>query len=238
MNDKKKPFITPTNEKFRSLVDSPLKPDAEMHILVGGPYTKDGEEHRYGHTALFIKKNNGKELIYDFGRYGAIYTEEIGLGITLRGSNSPRGEGILNIWNNFSAYIKNENSYGRTTWGYKYLIFNNQAIKAEEFFDSLIAGKKPKIRTANFARYKLDADYFALGPNCTTLSIEGAQKAVPKIALNSERFVKPEAVIDWRIRQSMNLKYGTPSNIFLPANLKEYLDTAPYIRIDDKKTYP
>ena len=112
MTEKKRPFVTPTNTKQKSVVDDRLKPDAEMHILVGGPYTKDGEEHRYGHTALRIKSPK-YDLTYDFGRYGGV-----------RGTFGESGDGILRIWTSFSTYIAGENALHRTTTGFVlFLVF-------------------------------------------------------------------------------------------------------------------
>jgi hypothetical protein len=196
------PFDAKTNAKENSVVDDKLRPTAEMQILIGGAYVEaGGEEHKYGHTALYIKTAN-KEYIYDFGRYGHTYSEDLGMGIVLTGPDSPKGEGILNIWESLNTYIASENSYGRTTWGYKYFIFDAQAVAAKRFYESLIEGKEPikliikgKEQKTPFKRYKLATDYFALGPNCTTLSIEGAKKAVPKIDENSEEFIEPTAVL-------------------------------------------
>lgn len=64
-------FKTVTNETPKSVVDSTLKPTAELHLLIGGPYAQNGEEHRYGHTALRVK-TVGSDITYDFGRYGEI----------------------------------------------------------------------------------------------------------------------------------------------------------------------
>lgn len=234
-----KTFSTTTVPPQKSVVDAKLNPEAELHLLVGGPY-KDpkGVTHPYGHTALYIRLQ-GKDYIYDFGRYRDTIAENLGFGIELTGIHSPRGEGILKIWNNFNAYIRSENSYGRTTWGYQYFIFDAQAQRSVDFFNALIEGIKPYdvLPKKNVAFYKLKQDYFALGPNCTTLSLDGAKKAIPKIVDGSEKFIAPEDVLDWSVRKAMEAKYGTPKHLFLPANLKKYLDTAPAVRINGKKTY-
>lgn len=46
--------------------------------------------------------------------------------------------------------------------------------------------------------YKLATDYHALGPNCTTLSVDGAKVAVPRIDYGSEKFNQPDQVLDWK----------------------------------------
>ncbi|WP_157786924.1 hypothetical protein [Herbaspirillum rubrisubalbicans] len=100
-------FGTKTVHAQQSLVDSKLKPDGEMHVLVGGPYTTSkGIEHRYGHTALRVKSKKS-DLTYDFGRYsdtGGLFGES--------------GDGILRKWLSFAAYIKSENTLNRKTTGF------------------------------------------------------------------------------------------------------------------------
>ncbi|WP_197342657.1 hypothetical protein [Ralstonia solanacearum] len=85
-----KQLQTKTIESKKTVVDDKIKPDAEIHILVGGPYKIDGEEHRYGHTALRVIRN-GSDLTFDFGRYGRV-----------TGDFGAEGEGILRVWSNFA----------------------------------------------------------------------------------------------------------------------------------------
>ena len=94
--------ITKSNTVSRSESPTqivPLKPEAELHLLVGSAYGEGETESPYGYTAVYIKLK-GREYIYDFGRYGKTQPESFGP-FTLDGSSSPRGEGILRIWNNF-----------------------------------------------------------------------------------------------------------------------------------------
>lgn len=86
-----KPFETKTVEATKSVVEDKLRPTAEMHILVGGPYrAPDGEEQRYGHTALRLKTANW-DLTYDFGRY-----------CKTTGMFGESGDGILRVWSSFA----------------------------------------------------------------------------------------------------------------------------------------
>ncbi|MFD0739813.1 hypothetical protein ACFQZQ_11020 [Lysobacter koreensis] len=220
-----------------SVVRAALKPDSELEIIIGGPYTRQGVEHKYGHTALRIKTPR-TEHTYDFGRYGRIYPESLGFGIDLDGEDSPRGEGILNIWANFGAYIASENQTGRTSWGYQYAIFEAQANRTIAYFDKMIAGSNPLKTTASYKRYKISTDYFALGPNCTTLSIDGAKQAIPRVVEGSEKHIRPEDVLSTLVSTAMKAKYGTPKRLFLPANLRTYYGSNDVrIRVDKRKTY-
>lgn len=225
--------VTPKNQ----VIQERMTPDSELELIVGGAYTKNGVEHKYGHTALRVKTPS-VEHVYDFGRYGAIYPESLGFGIELTGSDSPRGEGILNIWTSAAVYIATENLLGRTSWGYSYSIFEVQAMRSISFFKRMVKGLEPRKSTAHFKRYKISQDYFALGPNCTTLSLDGAREAIPKIADNSREHVRPGDVLDLGVVMAMRAKYGVPDHLFLPANLKSYLESDDVrIRIDKKNTY-
>lgn len=209
-----KPFQAKTNDTPKSLADDKLKPTAEMHILVGGPYTDSaGEEHRYGHTALRIKTKNS-DLTYDFGRYGKI-----------TGTFGEGGEGILRVWNSFQPYINGEIALQRKTTGFVYSIFDHQGALSNSYFDGLIkSGKAIEGKSTAIKRvYKLATDYQALGPNCTTLSIDGAKQAIFNIDQGSEKYNRPEDVLTFPERMALKAKGGS-SRLFLPANLLAFLN--------------
>lgn len=209
-----KPFLAKLTDIPKSVADDKLKPTAEMHILVGGPYTdSSGEEHRYGHTALRIKTKSS-DLTYDFGRYGKI-----------TGTFGESGEGILRVWSSFQPYINGENSLRRKTTGFVYSIFEHQASLSNIYFDGLLkSGKLIEGKsTVTKKVYKLAADYHALGPNCTTLSIDGAKKAINNIDEGAEMYNKPEDVLTFAERLALKAKGGS-SRLFLPANLLKFLN--------------
>jgi hypothetical protein len=208
-----KVFATQTVPSNKTVVDDKLKPTAEMHILVGGPYTDpNAEEHRYGHTALRIK-TRASDLTYDFGRYGG-----------RTGPFGESGEGILRLWSEFQPYINSEIALQRKTTGFVYAIFDHQAKAVNDYFSGLIAAGSERPRSTPQKRvYKLATDYHALGPNCTTLSLDGAKKALPNIDQGSETFNKPEAVLTLLERAALAAKGGAP-RLFLPANLLSFLN--------------
>lgn len=215
MAGRPKPFQVKTNDTPKSIADDKLRPTAEMHILVGGPYTDpSGEEHRYGHTALRIKTKNS-DLTYDFGRYGKI-----------TGTFGESGEGILRVWNSFQPYINGEIALQRKTTGFVYSIFDHQAALSNSYFDGLIkSGISIDGKTTSTKHvYKLSTAYHALGPNCTTLSIDGAKKSIPNIDQGSEKYNRPEDVLTFTERMALKAKGGAP-RLFLPANLLAFLST-------------
>ena len=73
-------------------------------------------------------------------------------------------------------------------------------------------------------------DYHALGPNCTTLSIDGAKAAVPRIDYGSEKFDRPEDVLDLKERLALSANGGS-KRLFLPANLQKFLSVGSPVRL-------
>lgn len=214
-----KPFTTTTVRPKNAGVDDRLKPSAELQILVGGPYTRDEEEHRYGHTALRVRVS-GVDVTYDFGRYGET-----------RGMFDETGDGILRVWTDFSSYIRGENALGRVTTGFAYPIFDHQAQAVTAYFDRLIAAGTtlPRQGRTGMKAYKLATDYHALAPNCTTLSLDGAKQAIPAIDAGSEKFNKPEDVLTRTERLALAAKGGA-KRLFLPANLETFLSAGASVK--------
>lgn len=215
-------------------------PEAEASLLVGSAYT--GQP--FGHTALAVKVG-GQEKVYDFGRYGNITPERIG-GVTLTGSNSPRGEGILRVWNSVDEYLKHEKTNGagtsmqRTTYKYDYNISNEQANKIVQHFETLQKeGKKTGKKTNNWESYKLARDYYAVDYNCTTVAMDGLESAVPAIGKNSKPFIDiVEGLPDATARTGfIGTGIDTPNEVFLPHNLKKYLDASIDVKVDNKSEF-
>jgi hypothetical protein len=117
--------------------------NSSIEILVGGPYTKNGKNHPYGHVALRVI-TEGKDITYDYGRYGQTW----GLG-------GSEGEGMLNVWTNFSKYIKGEKATGRTTKGYTFNVSDDDAKKVIEFFESKIKGVEPNQDRGYMKRFRI-----------------------------------------------------------------------------------
>lgn len=221
-------FKDKTVEANNTTVNDKFKPDSEIHILIGGPYTKDGEEHRYGHTAVRVKRK-GSDLTYDFGRYGRV-----------TGDFGAEGEGILRVWKNFDTYIAGENILNRTTTDYTYLVFEHQAKAVEAYFNGVIAQGKPRADLqrgrAEVNVYQLTTNYHALKYNCTTISLDGVHAAIPAYEKGSSSFIHPEDVLTIAERLAMKA-IGMPDRLFLPANLKKFLDTKPAIAANRVTTY-
>lgn len=200
-----------------------LKPLAEIHILIGGPYTAGGEEHVYGHTAVRVKVA-GSDRVYDFGRYGRVV-----------GDFGAEGEGILRVWSSFADYIAGENALKRKTTGFMYAVFDAQAQSVTTHFASLMKAAKPRPDLArgrsSLTVYQLASNYHALGYNCTTLSLDGVRAAMPTFESGGVVFIKPGDVLSFSEQVAMKtVGGGTPSRLFLPANLEKFLSMKPAIK--------
>lgn len=216
-------FKTETQESGASVPVDKLKPNAEIYVLVGGPYTAGGEEHRYGHTAVRVKTPTS-DTTYDFGRYGRVV-----------GDFGAEGEGILRVWTTFNDYIFGENALKRKTTGFVFAVFEGQAHAISAFFRGLMKAGKSR---ADLERgrsalkvYQLARNYHALGYNCTTLSLDGVKAGMPIFENGGVAFIDPGAVLSMTELLAMKtVGGGTPSRLFLPANLEKFLFNKPAVK--------
>jgi len=189
----------PTNQLTRIQVRL-----ASVEMLVGGPYGN----HPYGHTALRVTTAD-LDKVFDYGRYGRTW----GLG-------DSEGEGILKIWNNFDAYIAGENSTGRLTTGFVYETTEENAKKILQFFEQKTAGKKPISEDRTKTKLRIE-DYYALGPNCTTLSVDAIKTIFPDIDRDRSVFQQGRGL--GMMEKTAVSARGWPKQIFMPADLQEML---------------
>jgi hypothetical protein len=180
---------------------------ATIEILVGGPYSG----HPYGHTALRVTTSHD-DKIYDYGRYGRTW-----------GFGNSEGDGVLNIWKDFQAYIKGENSHNRVTTGFTYDVTEEKAGEINKFYESKVKGKKNIVSDKDYDRYIIE-DYYALGPNCTTLSMSGAKIALPSIDKNRKTFQEGRG-LSMLEKSAVSVK-SWPDYIFMPADLKAMLEAS------------
>ncbi len=192
---------------------------ATIEILVGGPYTKDGKEHTYGHAALRVVTSEG-ERVYDFGRYGDV-TGEFGA----------EGEGILRVWTRFDPYISGENALGRTTTGFMYETAEEKAREVNQHFERIVStGTLRRVRPPGSAspvmrEYVLPQNYHALSRNCTTMTLDGAQVALPRIEDNAARFNTGRGMSTSERMAARARGLGSwPSRIFMPADVRLMLE--------------
>ena len=139
-----------------------------VEVIIGLPYTKNGNEHPYGHLALRVfNSTEGYDYVFDFGRYGNIW----GLG----GSS---GDGVLNVYTSSENYKKSEQAL-RNSVGFIKPTTTEQDKQIIAYFQTLTdEGEKYKtgaVPGGGGIAYKLVDDYYALNNNCVTKSNEGLQ---------------------------------------------------------------
>ncbi|QOY94970.1 hypothetical protein IM543_03460 [Massilia sp. UMI-21] len=173
---------------------------------MGGPY----RNHPYGHTALRVTTAD-VDKVFDYGRYGRTW----GLG-------DSEGEGILKVWNNFNAYIAEENSTGRVTTGFVYETTEENATRILQFFERKTSGKKPISEDRTKIKLRIE-DYYALGPNCTTLSVDAIKTIFPDIDRGWSVFQKGLGL--GMMEKAAVTARGWPKHIFMPADLQAMLES-------------
>ena len=218
----------------------------QISLLIGSSYGDGEHESPYGHTAvaIFTENKDVPVIVYDFGRYGKTYSEELGLGITLNGASSPRGEGILRLWWSFSRYIQGENACGygtsktRTTYEYIYYVQPQSVLNIMNFFKKL-TDQGIRLNTSDIrTTYKLVDPYFALGPNSTTLSLNAMNVGLRNFTKNSSKYIDSTKVLGRMLSTAMKAKYQEPNYLYLLDNLKDYLESQDVaIKVNVKKFY-
>lgn len=194
----------PASTNKRTLIQVRM---ASVEMLVGGPYG----DKSYGHAALRVTTAE-LDRVFDYGRYGNAW-----------GVGKSEGEGILRIWSNFNAYIAEENALGRVTTGFVYDTTEEGARKILEFFDNMTAGK-PVISNRPIRKVVKVDTYYALGPNCTTLSLAGIKTVFPDIDRNWSAFQKGRGL--GVMEKAAVTAKGWPNHIFMPADLQVMLESS------------
>jgi hypothetical protein len=178
---------------------------ATVEVLVGGPYG----DHPCGHAALRVNTPSA-ERVYDYGRYRRVW-----------GIGGSEGEGVLQVWKDFRRYIVSENRLGRTTTGFVYEVPLAKAQAIISHFEGQVAGKKPIIQSPAFDSFVIDT-YNALGPNCTTVTLDAAVMAVPNIEANWRKHQQGRGLNF--SEKALSRAKGWPARIFMPADLQGMLE--------------
>ncbi|WEH94561.1 hypothetical protein PYR90_13670 [Acinetobacter johnsonii] len=80
--------------------------------------------------------------------------------------------------------------------------------------------------------------YFALGPNCTTLSLNAMNVGLRNFTKNSSKYIDSTKVLGRMLSTAMKAKYQEPNYLYLLDNLKDYLESQDVaIKVNVKKFY-
>ena len=75
-------------------------------------------------------------------------------------------------------------------------------------------------------RYRIQQDYHALTCNCTTISLDGMKKAIPKFEDKSSKYNDGRGL---GISEKLAAKAsGWPSHLFMPKDLEAYMKSSDF----------
>ncbi len=188
---------------------SKLDKNSSLVLLVGGSYERHGKTHPYGHVAIRVITSK-KDITYDYGRYGKVW-----------GVGGSEGEGMLRVWIDFSKYMRGENATGRLTIGHSFNITEEDANNVISYFEYKIKNKTPNLDRGFMKQYQI-VNYHALKSNCTTVSIDGANIAIPSLMKGSNKYNEGKGL---STMDKLAAKYeGWPQRIFMPADFNSFLN--------------
>lgn len=127
-------------------------------------------ERRWGHTSLRVT-GGGRDVIYDFGRYGD-------MSLTMA-----EGEPILRVWENrFEQYRTYHRSDGGTTLRFIFKSTRERNQRIHAYFDHMIRNGRTYEKGNHWTSYKLKTrDFHAIRFNCVTMAIDGFHKGFPEL---------------------------------------------------------
>lgn len=103
-----------------------------------------------------------------------------------------------------------------------YEISEEKAKDINKFYETKLAGKKHFDSTKYYKAYLID-DYYALGPNCTTLSVVAAKVALPDIDREWSAYQQGRGLTF--MEKSIVSAHGWPKGVFMPADLQVMLES-------------
>lgn len=145
-----------------------------VEFLIGD---RNPPKRKWGHVSLHVVDAD-HDLIFDFGRYGAMWGKQA------------EGEPILRVWNHqLAAYRSYNLADGGITRRYRFpsTVQRNKAII--DFFDTLARSGKVRTKTGSFTAYVANYKTFhAVEVNCTTISIDGFMRGFPEYNLHQSQY--------------------------------------------------
>lgn len=139
-----------------------------LEVIVGLPYGN----HPIGHTAVRVRTFDAdEEVIFDFGRYGKVW-----------GYLRFHGEGVMRVWRGPEAvkrYFAKQQSF-RDSVGYEIKVSPKEERRILAYYEGLLKGAVWVKDYPLHKRYRLSADYHGVYNQCTSMSLEGLKKVLPR----------------------------------------------------------
>ena len=93
-------------------------------------------------------------------------------------------------------------------------------MQVKKFYDAKAVARKQKNSTKFNQSYVIE-DYYALGPNCTTISVAAAKLAIPEIDRDWSKYQDGRGLS--LMERGIVSARGWPNYIFMPADLQAML---------------
>ena len=108
------------------------------------------------------------------------------------------------------------------------------SFSSNNFFVTKIGGKKPKAFGRSKSVYVIE-DYYALGTNCTTLTVQAAKIALPNIDHEASIYNKGRGL--GIMEKGLVQMSGWPPHIFMPTDLQKMIEGDSSGKLKRIKTY-
>ncbi len=139
-----------------------------LEVIVGMPYG----DHPIGHTAVRVRTFDSDEaVIFDFGRYSKVW-----------GYLRFQGEGVMRVWRGPEAirkYFAKQQSF-RDSIGYEIKVTPKEERRILAYYEGLLKSAVWVKEYPLHKRYRLASDYHGVYNQCTSMSLEGLKKVLPR----------------------------------------------------------
>lgn len=139
-----------------------------------GDRTKD--TRKWGHVSLRVN-SGGKDLIFDFGRYGRMWGKR----------DASEGEPILRVWNSgsYSTYRNLHLKDGGTTRAFRFASTPDRSRRILQYLNAMTNGAAVQLKNKSFTAYIANyKNFHAVEVNCTTVSIDAFHQGFPEYNLH------------------------------------------------------
>lgn len=149
-------------------------PSGDFVEFLIGDRTK--ETRKWGHVSLRVN-SGGKDLIFDFGRYGRMWGKR----------DASEGEPILRVWNSgsYSTYRNLHLKDGGITRAFRFASTPDRSRRILQYLNAMTNGAVVQLKNKSFTAYVANYKTFhAVEVNCTTVSIDAFHQGFPEYNLH------------------------------------------------------
>lgn len=166
--------LTTVVATFATIAEVHASAKEEFVEFLIGDRTK--ETRKWGHVSLRVN-SAGKDLIFDFGRYGRMWGKR----------DASEGDPILRVWNSgsYPTYKRLHLEDGGITRAFRFESTLERNRRILQYFSSMTSGAAIQSRNRSFTAYVANYKTFhAVEVNCTTVSIDAFLRGFPEFNLH------------------------------------------------------